>query len=85
MIEQSDKPTGIERPTWVQTGLYGLGTRGQAVGFMYFSYAAAVICVIVGFWIAFAFIGVGLVGAAYWYQKCIAWVDQNYQWREYGG
>ena len=70
----------LRRPAWVKLGLWGLTTRGAALGFTWFSLALAAACGVIGFWYAPVWAGLLLAFAALWYWLSIRWVDKHEGW-----
>jgi hypothetical protein len=72
----------MSRPIWVRIGLWGIGSRGAALGFMWFSFIAAIACSAYGFYDPRFFAGGLLVLAGIWYWLCIRWTDEHDGWKE---
>jgi hypothetical protein len=69
-------------PELVYWGLWGIKSKGVALGFMWFSIVLAAGCFVVGYLRPKAFLGVLLLIAAAWYWYSIRWVDKNSTWTD---
>lgn len=67
-------------PSWVYWGLWGINSRGMALGFFWSCIAVGVLCIPLAFVLMDAVVGVGLFVAAAWYWFAIKWVDDNASW-----
>jgi hypothetical protein len=67
-------------PWWVKLSLLGVPSRSGQWFFVGLSIAAAVGCVIYGFWDPKFFLGVGFLLAALTYWLTIRWVDRYGSW-----
>jgi hypothetical protein len=65
----------MERPLWVQLGLWGLKTRSSVLAFFALSVISAIVLLAFGKWW-----GVFLVGSALWYWMVMKWVDKHDRW-----
>lgn len=65
----------MERPVWVQLGLWGLGTRSVVIAFFVLSVVVATaLCAVWSWWGALLYL------AAAWYWFAMRWVDKNDSW-----
>jgi hypothetical protein len=79
---------------WVEIGLFGVGSRRQAMAWFGGTMAASIVAIVVvfvllyrsfGFPLLVAALGavvvhVGLALAALWYRLCIRWMDEHGGW-----
>lgn len=77
---QFDANSPPPRPAWVTIGLWGLPSRGAAMGFLWFTVALAVVCGIAGFRYPLAWSGLAVILASLWYGLAIRWVDRHGEW-----
>lgn len=65
----------MERPMWVQLGLWGLKSRGSVLAFMW-------LCILIAGVLAFFRVWYGLILliAAVWYWLALRWVGKHEGW-----
>ena len=67
-------------PWWVKLSMWGVPGRAGLWAFVALSVAAAVGCVVYGFWDQRFFFGVGFLLSALMYWLSIRWVDRHGSW-----
>jgi len=69
-------------PLLVRLGLWGISTRARACRFVWLSFFAALIFLVMGIFHPIFFIGSICFCSAYWYIYAIRWVDEFGKWEE---
>jgi hypothetical protein len=83
-----------ERPGWVALGLFGVGSRRQAMAWFSGTLAGSVVSLFGVFSLLFLYLDVPVIyaaivaflvhtalsAAALWYWFCIRWMDDNHGW-----
>ena len=71
---------GTPRPAWVKIGLWGIGSRGIANAFLWFSIVVGVGGFLAALWYPVAGVLGLMLLPALWYRACITWVDKHGAW-----
>jgi hypothetical protein len=68
-------------PFWVQIGLWGIPSRGAALAYLWVTAAAAAGSLLLGFFFPFAWVGLTMLLATWWYWASIRWADRHGHWK----
>ena len=69
-----------DMPEWVYWGLWGIRSRGVALGFMGFCLLAGIASVWIALDYPLAWLGLEFFFAAGWYWFAVRWVDAHGAW-----
>lgn len=73
----------MKKPLYVRIGLFAVPTRKVAKYYYYFCLWVALSSFIVGLIADIKyFSGITLLGAAFWYEASIRWMDNNNAWED---